>query len=74
MIRKIAQSVYIEEDENSISISPLPYLMHECEEGEWMHTLYLRENEEGPLYWCEGCGATIENGEAMAIRLYEANY
>ncbi len=71
MIRKIAQSVYIE-DKDSTQFDTK--LLHECEEGEWMYALTLRENAEGPLYWCEGCGDTIENGEAMAIRLYEADY
>ena len=69
MIRKIADEVYAEEygyDEVK--------LLHECNEGQWMYTLTLRENEEGPLYWCAECGKTIENGEAMALRLYEAPY
>ena len=69
MIRKIADQVYAEEyDYNEVK------LLHECDEGQWMHYLALRENEEGPLYWCSSCGKTIENGEAMALRLYEANY
>ena len=69
MIRKIADEVYAEEagyDEIK--------LFHECNEGQWMYALTLRENAEGPLYWCEGCGKTIDNGEAMALRLYEAPY
>ena len=71
MIRKIADGVYVEE---KYDFPEDITLLHECEEGEWMHHLTLRENEEGPLYWCVGCGKTIENGEAMAIRLYEAPY
>ena len=70
MIRKIADQVYAQDRYYPEEI----LLLHECEEGEWMHHLTLRENAEGPLYWCVGCGATIENGEAMAIRLYEADY
>ena len=69
MIRKIADEVYAAEwDYGEIN------LLHECDEGDWLHKLALRENEEGPLYWCSACGKTIENGEAMAIRLYEANF
>jgi len=69
MIRKIADTVYAEEwGYDGIN------LLHECNEGEWMHKLTLRENQEGPLYWCSYCGKTIDNGEAMAIRLYEVNY
>lgn len=71
MIRKIADEVYVQ-DEDRPGYHAI--LIHECEEGEWMHRLTLRENEEGPMYWCEGCGDTIENGEAMALRLYEADY
>ena len=71
MIRKIADQVYVQE---KYEYPEEVNLLHECDEGEWMHALMLRENAEGPLYWCEGCGSTIENGEAMAIRLYEANF
>ncbi len=73
MIRKIADQVYAE-DPLYVDGYGDTRLLHECNEGEWMHYLTLRENAEGPLYWCVGCGATIENGEAMAIRLYEADY
>ena len=72
MIRKIADEVYVEEWDDHMG--DLVRLLHECDEGEWMYPLHLRENEEGPLYWCSSCGKTVENGEAMAIRLYEANY
>jgi hypothetical protein len=33
--------------------------------------MILRDTEEGPMYWCGNCGYTIEEGEAMAIRLNE---
>ena len=69
MICKIADGVYAQEvGYNGIK------LLHECYEGEWMYSLTLRENEEGPLYWCAQCGITIDNGEAMAIRLFEAPF
>ena len=73
MIRKIADEVYVEEYGYHYGHEDIRFL-HECDEGQWMHHLALRENEEGPLYWCSSCGKTIENGEAMALRLYEANY
>ncbi len=73
MIRKIADQVYAEEHEY-LNYPVEVNLLHECDEGQWMHKLTLRENAEGPLYWCDGCGATIENGEAMAIRLFEVEY
>jgi hypothetical protein len=71
MIRKVADEVYITDHVHAQYESQL---LHECDEGEWMHKLTLRENAEGPLYWCPGCGKTIENGEAMAIRLFEADF
>lgn len=73
MIRKLAEAVYVEEYGYDLGHEEIK-LLHECEEGEWMHHLALRENEDGPMYWCVNCGAVIDNGEAMAIRLYEANY
>lgn len=73
MIKKIADEVYVEES-GYLNYPAELTLLHECDEGQWMHKLTLRENAEGPLYWCVGCGKTIENGEAMAIRLYEADY
>ena len=35
--------------------------------------IVLRENKEGPLYWCTGCGYTVEEGVSMAIRLNEVD-
>ena len=73
MIRKIADEVYVEEYGYNLGYEEVKFL-HECNEGEWMYPLVPRENESGPLYWCVECGKTVENGEAMAIRLYEAVY
>lgn len=50
------------------------HLMHMCEPP--LHKfaqIVLRENEEGPLYWCTGCGYTLDEGVSMAIRLNEVN-
>jgi len=49
-------------------------LRHDCVGDTWMGIMSLRENDEGPVYWCNNCGHTLENGEAMAVRLYEANF
>jgi len=35
--------------------------------------MLLRENEEGPMYWCTGCGYTLDEGLSMAVRLNEVN-
>ncbi len=32
-----------------------------------------RENEDGPMYWCTGCGYTLDEGVAMMVRLNEVN-
>jgi len=49
-------------------------LMHMCNPP--LHKfaqIVLRENEEGPLYWCTGCGYTVDEGVSMAIRLNEVD-
>jgi hypothetical protein len=49
-----------------------PY--HKCKQEEpWLTEMQLRENEDGPLYWCPGCGYVADNGVAMAIRLNEVS-
>ena len=50
------------------------WLMHMCNPP--LHKfaqIVLRENEAGPLYWCTGCGYTVEEGVSMAIRLNEVD-
>jgi hypothetical protein len=44
---------------------------HECDGDQWLHKMILRENIEGPVYWCSYCGYTTDEGMSMAIRLYE---
>ena len=49
-------------------------LMHMCKPP--LHKfaqIVLRENEDGPLYWCTGCGFTVDEGVSMAIRLNEVD-
>jgi hypothetical protein len=61
----IAPGVYYLEATESVA--------HRCPKfPEGLKELTFRENDEGPLYWCNGCGYTVDNGVAMAIRLYEA--
>lgn len=31
----------------------------------------LRDNDEGPNYWCSTCGYVLDEGASMAIRLFE---
>jgi hypothetical protein len=47
-------------------------LVHHCEGNQHYKEMTFRESEDGPMYWCEGCGYTLDSGTAMAVRLYEA--
>ena len=50
------------------------WLMHMCKPP--LHKfaqIVLRENEDGPMYWCTGCGYTVDEGVSMAIRLNEVD-
>ncbi len=52
-----------------------PMVAHKCPKfPEGLKELTFRENNDGPLYWCSECGYVVENGVAMAIRLYEAPF
>ena len=66
--KKIADRVYL------VKYAGIPeeMLVHHCEGKEHYKEMTFRENDEGPMYWCEGCGYVVDNGTAMAIRLYEA--
>ncbi len=46
-----------------------PY--HKCRGEQWLTEMVFRDNNEGPMYWCTGCGHTLDEGIAMAIRLNE---
>ena len=75
--RKITDNVYIA----TYNTLPPPlsegyqgykYLIHVCNSDTGREAvMHLRKNEAGPLYWCPGCGFTLEGGLAMAIRLDE---
>jgi hypothetical protein len=50
----------------------LPY--HRCKPEEpWLTEMHLRENNDGPLYWCPQCGYCPDEGTSMAIRLNEVS-
>lgn len=49
-------------------------VVHRCATfPEGLKEMTLRENEEGPMYWCNGCGYVLEEGLSMAIRLNEVD-
>jgi hypothetical protein len=67
-IKKIAERVYLVKY-NSVAHE---MLVHLCEDRGDYKEMTFRENDDGPMYWCEGCGFVLDDGTAMAIRLYEA--
>jgi hypothetical protein len=66
--RKITENVYLVKYATWAS----EMLVHHCEGNQYYKEMTFRENDDGPMYWCEGCGFVLDNGIAMAIRLYEA--
>ncbi len=79
-MKKLSDDVYeitpfdVEEDVGDETGFRNRHLVHMCAPP--LHKfaqIVLRENEEGPLYWCTGCGYTVEEGVAMAIRLNEVD-
>lgn len=65
--RKLTEEVYLA---TLVSDKDIPY--HRCKPEEpWLTEMHLRENEDGPLYWCPGCGYSPDEGISMAIRLNE---
>ena len=68
--KKVGENVYL------LNFTGLDYeiLVHRCEGESEYNEMTFRENDDGPMYWCEGCGFVLGNGEAMAIRLYEAPF
>lgn len=65
----IADGVYLIDK----AVEGVSVVAHMCHDEEWLHEMTLRENEEGPLYWCTGCGFILEEGISMAVRLNEVN-
>ena len=87
---KINEDVYLLEQEDAWLDWSGHNIVHDCGEAKdiFQHVapsnlmeavedksfMILRENDDGPMYWCEGCGYTLEDGEAMAVRLFEADF
>jgi hypothetical protein len=72
--KKITDDVSIEIYDESLQGASI--VCHYCDgpagmEGSRM--MLLRENDDGPMYWCTGCGYVLDDGVAMAVRLNEVN-
>ena len=70
--KKITEDVSIETYDESFDYAEV--VCHNCDgDGEPGRLMILRENEDGPMYWCTGCGYTLDEGVAMAVRLNEVD-
>ena len=72
--KTIAQDVTIETYDDSMGSAEV--VCHYCDGKEGMQGSRLmisRENDDGPMYWCTGCGYTLDEGVAMAVRLNEVD-
>ena len=72
--KKITEDVSIETYDDSMQEADI--VCHYCdgETGmEGSRLMIRRENENGPMYWCTGCGYTLDEGVAMAVRLNEVD-
>ena len=72
--KTIAQDVTIETYNYGLDTAEV--ICHYCDgkEGTQGSRLMIsRENEEGPMYWCTGCGYTLDEGVAMAVKLNEVD-
>jgi len=77
--KKIADNVYLLEYEEGKLQSGHEFIQeytgtrpyHNCSEELYLTEMVFRDNNEGPMYWCMGCGYTLEEGVSMAIRLNE---
>ncbi|MGW8180816.1 MAG: hypothetical protein ACWGQW_18960 [bacterium] len=66
--KKILDDVYILE----YAKMRKPLLVHECNgDSEWYTRMTTRDNNEGPMYWCPGCGYVLPEGPSMAVMMYE---
>ena len=72
--KTIAENVTIETYDDSLENAEV--VCHYCDGREGVQGSRLmisRENDDGPMYWCTGCGYTLDEGVAMAVRLNEVN-
>lgn len=72
--KKITDDVSVEIYDESLG--EVEVVCHYCDGKEGMQGSRLmisRENEDGPMYWCTGCGYTLDEGVAMMVRLNEVD-
>ena len=72
--KKITENVTLEVYDDAIGGGEI--VCHYCngEAGvEGSRMMLRRENEDGPMYWCTGCGYTLDEGVAMMVRLNEVD-
>jgi hypothetical protein len=71
--KKICDDVSIEIYDESLGGGEI--VCHYCD-GDRMQgsrMMISRENDDGPMYWCTGCGYTLDEGVAMMVRLNEVD-
>ncbi len=74
-MKKITEDVFIETYNEELDDSA-DVICHHCDGRDGVthgRIMLRRENEEGPMYWCTGCGYTLDEGVAMAVRLNEVD-
>jgi hypothetical protein len=72
--KKITNDVTIETYDESLGGADV--VCHYCEgttSASGSRLMISRENDDGPMYWCTGCGYTLDEGVAMAVRLNEVD-
>ena len=76
---KITDSVWIENYELPFDSKSM-FIVHNCarvddKDVQMRRTnagvMELRNNDEGPNYWCSKCGYVLDEGASMALRLFE---
>ncbi len=72
--KKICQDVAIEVYDKSLDGGEI--VCHYCDGEEGINgsrMMLRRENEDGPMHWCTGCGYTLDEGVAMMVKLNEVD-
>lgn len=72
--RRICVDVSIETYDESLGGGEV--VCHYCDGEAGMQgsrMMISRANEDGPMYWCTGCGYTLDEGVAMMVRLNEVD-
>ncbi len=65
--RKIEKDVYL----LTYAHMTKPLLVHTHTGENWYTRMKLRDNFDGPNYWCPGCGFVLGEGPSMAVRMNE---